>query len=105
MAFIVITPVRAGWNDSRRMRREGGIVGRDRGRRRCGWLAVTAAGCPDEAMGAVERARRQLDRQEPRPLVRARQRKSGGRNGGESELAVVGRIADQQDRAMAEPLR
>src|SRR3569832_2809996 len=57
----------------------------------------------DRAFGAIQRAVLQFQRQEPLPLIRARHGKRSGVSGREAEPSVIGRIADEQDRAEAAP--
>ena len=67
-------------------------------------LQLAAGRCDDPAR-IVERAFFQLERQQPVPLVRAGHGKRSGLFGREAEAPVVRRIADQQDRPVAEPAR
>src|SRR5262249_1694128 len=62
-----------------------------------------AAGRADQAAGAVERARHQLARQEPVLLVAAREPQVTGLLTRKAEPGVVGRVADQEYGAVAEP--
>jgi hypothetical protein len=72
---------------------------------RHGGLRDRASGGADHAAGAVERALPELEREQPVAFEWSGQTQAAGLFGGEAETAVIGRIADQDDGTMAEPLR
>ena len=74
----------------------------------CGLAFGSGSGLPvggDHAPGAVERAFAQLEAEQPVALERARQRQLAGLGGREAEAGVIGRVAEQDYRAMATRLR
>ena len=56
-------------------------------------------------LAASSAAGDEFEREQPVPLERTGQLQSGGFLGRKAESAVIGRVADQDDRAMAEPAR
>jgi len=62
-------------------------------------------GGADHAAGTVERTRHELKGQQAMTLERAGQADGVGLGAREAEAAVIGRIADQDDRGMAAPAR
>ena len=64
-----------------------------------------APGRLQRAMRAVECALHQLQRQQAVPLIRTRAWPAPGLVSREAEAPIIGRIADQQDRGMAETRR
>src|SRR5215208_994335 len=69
-------------------RRQAGIVGRR-----------------DEAVGAAKRTGRELQRQEAVALIGPGEPERAGLLGREAEAGIVGRVADEEDRGVAERLR
>src|SRR5882757_977032 len=72
---------------------------------RCLCLRLRLAGSFDHAPGAVERAFGELEAEQPVALERAGQRKLSGFRAREAEAGIVGRVTQQNDRAMATRLR
>ncbi len=68
-------------------------------------LAPPAAGWHDHAPGAVERALAQFEAEQAVALERAGQRQFAGLAAREAEAGVVGRVAEQDHRAMAARFR